>query len=164
MTKLLKITASVLMIAAFAAVAVSCSKDDDPSDPNQPVPDPEGTITANISSDTRIILMDIGYIGWTGPDNFNLYSSYGNKVSICDLGEMKGLVNITSIPSTGYTIAASSNASVACESGHGYVVKFEVAYFDGYKLINTVDIDVRLYVVEPIVRDGDIIGAKVKYY
>ncbi|MDR0737598.1 MAG: hypothetical protein LBF39_00835, partial [Prevotellaceae bacterium] len=152
MTKFFKIMASVLAIAAFAAATVSCSKDDDPNDPNHVVPDPEGTITANISSDTRIIIRDVnydaGYIGWISPDNLYLYLYNSNRyqISICDLGEMKGLGNITSIPSTGYTIAASSNKSVACESGHGYVVKFE----DGALIY------ARLYVVEPIVRDGDI--------
>jgi hypothetical protein len=44
--------ASMLMIAVIAAAAVSCGKDDDPNDPNNVVPDPEGTVTANISSDT----------------------------------------------------------------------------------------------------------------
>jgi hypothetical protein len=176
MTKFLKIMASMLMIAAFAAVAVSCSKDEDPSDPNDPnsvVPDPEGTITANISPDTRIIVRDVDYnsnvgnIGWTRPDNFDLYSDFGDVyVSICDLGEMKGLGNITSIPSTGYTTptyAHRGDESVACEAGHGYVVKFEI--FSNNPNLNREPIYTRLYVVEPIVSTvGGIMGAKVKYY
>jgi hypothetical protein len=158
---------------------MSCGKDDDSSDPDNnppivnpdtPVPDPEGTVTANISSSTRIDISDkniyaygiIGSIEWTEPDNFDLnddryhYYYYASSVSICDMGQMRGLGNITNIPQTGYSSPQYTNSAVACESGHGYVVKFErTDYFIYY---------VRLYVVEPIVSTlGGIMGAKVKY-
>jgi len=73
---------------------------------------------------------------------------------------MKGLGNITAIPQTGFTIPSSYNTTdVACEVGHGYVVKFEP--------INNLDtpaVYVRLYVEESIIStDGGIMGAKVKY-
>jgi hypothetical protein len=154
-----------------------CSKDD-PSDPDNLVADPQGTITANISdgSSSQIEIIEGGsmlaVIRWTSPDNFYLdgylggsYGYYDDEiqrhryyqVSICNLGAMSGLGNITKIPTSGFTIPSSGNSSVACESGHGYVVKVEK--HDGSNLIY-----VRLYVVEPIVSTtGGIMGAKVKY-
>jgi hypothetical protein len=137
---------------------MSCGKDDDNN--GTPVPDPEGTVTANISEDTRIETTG-GYIRWIGPDNFHLEGSseLDHSVSICDLGEMKGLGNIANIPQTGYSSPQYSNTTVACESGHGYVVKFEIPR-DGFYSLHYV----RLYVVEPIISTlGGIMGAKVKY-
>jgi hypothetical protein len=148
---------------------MSCGKDDDSSDPDNPpvvnpdtpVPDPEGTITVNIDgrSSTKVIISGFGYINWDEPDNFELYAD--SYVSICNLGAMKGLGNITSIPSIGFTIPSRRNSTVACEAGHGYVVKFEERDATG-EVIKVVYI--RLYVVEPIVSTlGGIMGAKVKY-
>ena len=159
--------------------AVGCGKDDSPNesektpvvdpnkpdkdsgknpviDPNTPVKDPVGTITANISESTHIQIPNFGAIWWTKPDNFYIsaYSDY-YLGSICNLGTMKGLGNITHIPQTGYTIPQNRNTTVACEEGHGYVIKFE--YSDKITYI-------RLYVVESIVStSGGIMGAKVKY-
>jgi hypothetical protein len=166
---------AVLFLSLF--IFMSCGKDDDSSDPDNPpivnpdtpVPDPEGTITVNIdgSSSTEILIdgFPLCDINWDEPDNFKLYAYYSKHyVSICNLGAMKGLGNITSIPSTGFT-----NSTVACEAGHGYVVKFEERMYsiDGGDLIYGEVIKVvyiRLYVVEPIVSTlGGIMGAKVKY-
>jgi hypothetical protein len=144
-----------------------CSKDD-PDDPDTTVPDPPGTITANLSEKSDI---DIdSYFGgnatiyWMAPDNFYLRGygrSYGytnTYVSICNLGAMSGLGNITKIPTSGFTAPSSLNRSVACEEGHGYVIKIEQEE-DGSNPEY-----LRLYVVEPIVNTaGGIMGAKVKY-
>jgi hypothetical protein len=117
------------------------------------VPDPPGTITANISENTRIDVYS-SYIRWCTPDNFDLEGYY---ISICNLGAMSGLGNITKIPTSGFTAPRSRNTSVACEEGHGYVIKLE--YSSGSNPIY-----VRLYVVESIVSTtGGIMGAKVKY-
>jgi hypothetical protein len=147
---------------------VGCDDKDDPDNPSNAVPDPEGTITANISEKIDISI-DRGsgyhsYIHWKSPDNFYLYGGiyYYNPdksylVSICNLGTMSGLGNITKIPTSGFTIPEGSNYSVACEVGHGYVVKFERedGQYTDY---------LRLYVVESIVdTGGGIMGAKVKY-
>jgi hypothetical protein len=89
-------------------------------------------------------------------DSLYLYASY-YYVFICNLGAMKGLGNITSIPSTGFTVPARTNYSVACEVGHGYVDN--PAYDDRTEVVY-----VRLYVVESIIdTGGGIMGAKVKY-
>jgi hypothetical protein len=133
--------------------------------PDNPAPDPEGTVTVNISESTRI---DVGnsvdrfnYAGikWTDPNNFYLKADHLYcRVSICDLGIKPCLGNIAIIPSTGFTVPAGENNSVVCEPGHGYVVKFEGGVYP-------LDIIyVRLYVTEYIVNaTGNIVGAKVKY-
>lgn len=72
---------------------------------------------------------------------------------------MKGLGNITKIPQTGFTIPEESNTSVACETGHGYIVKFTFS-----PTVSDSILYVRLYVVESIIStSGSIMGAKVKY-
>ena len=145
------------MLAAMFLV-MGCSKDEPPvTDPNTPVPDPAGTVTANISTTTSIDVPNYGYIRWEVPDNFYLRGiDYRYLVSICDLGEMKGLGNIINIPQNGYTIPQQLNSTVACEEGHGYVVKFETHDYPS--------LYVRLYVVESIIStSGGVMGAKVKY-
>ena len=135
------------LIALSLVCVTGCSKDD-PSNSNSSVPDPEGTVTANISENRSIMLSANTYsfgIGWTEPNNFWL-----GATSICDMGAMKGLGNITKIPQTGYT---SDNTTVACQVGHGYVVVLGPAY--AYA---------RLYVVSSLVNtSGGIMGATVKY-
>jgi hypothetical protein len=154
------------LVAATTLFSLNnCSKDDDPANPDNTVPDPVGTITANISKEVRIDVPsftdstgyhDGGYIRWDAPDNFYLYASR-YYVSICDLGVMKGLGNITSIPDAGFTVpTTSTNGTVACEVGHGYVVRFHNLGSSSGQVYN--DQYVRLYVVESI--SG---GAKVKY-
>jgi len=160
------------LMALSLVFAIGCSKNDSPDEPekppvidtNTPVKDPEGTITANIADNTYISIPNIGFIRWIKPDNFNIYCSsdwyylYSNGylASICNLGVMKGLGNITYIPQTGYTTPQIQNISIACEEGHGYVVKFEG---EGFTTVY-----VRLYVVESIINtSGGIMGEKVKY-
>ncbi|MDR1864015.1 MAG: DUF1566 domain-containing protein [Bacteroidales bacterium] len=157
--------AKALMMALMLGT-IACGKDkDDPNDPNNSVPDPEGTVTVNLSGSTGIEIKNghtIGHIRWTGPDNFYLSEDYYYyMVSICDLGAMRGLGNITAIPSTGFSTPATSNTSVACEPGHGYVVKFVRG---DYRPGDPPGLYVRLYVEEPVVSTtGGIMGAKVKY-
>ena len=152
--------ASILLVAVMLVV-VGCKKDNDSdaSNPNTPVPDPGGTITANISESVFITISgDIGgTIGWTAPDNFKLSSDKG-KVSICDIGVMKGLGNIINIPQTGYSEALTNSQVVAFQQEHGYMIKFERSE------LSIPPVFVRLYVEEPIINVmNEIIGAKVKY-
>jgi len=145
------------------------------------VPAPEGTIMANLSENTGIsILLNTnqygdrrreGYIKWTKPDNFYLAVGWAYmNVSICDVGSISGLGNITKIPLSGFTTPiAIVDVGVACERGHGYVIKFEDHYEDVYGVngdfyIINKEVYVRLYVVEKIIStSGGIMGAKVKY-
>jgi hypothetical protein len=133
------------------------------------VPDPVGTITANIAYEVSISIItgkNHGSIGWQNSDNFYLKGSlkkkksFNNKyynVSICNLGKMEGLGNITRIPQAGFSYPEEINSSVACESGHGYVIKFELKP-------KQAPVYVRLYIVGPIISTGGgIKGAMVKY-
>ena len=155
----------VKTVAILAGLFVaSCNNNgNDPENPNNSVPDPAGTITANISEETGFWIdlygQVYGQVSWTYPDNFELGSNYSNgKVSICNLGSINGLGNITQIPVSGFTAPARYNYAVACEKGHGYVVKFESSNLDPQVLY------VRLYVVEKLISTGGgIMGAKVKY-
>ncbi|MDR0968966.1 MAG: BACON domain-containing protein, partial [Lentimicrobiaceae bacterium] len=148
------------MLAAF--LVCGCKKNDEPVNPNNPdtpVADPEGTITANISETTHINVPGGGTIAWVNPNNFSLSSNSNTLVSICDMGAMKGLGNIVKIPETGYTIPTSDIITdVASQIGHGYVIKFE-------RQSQTIPpVFVRLYVEEPITNAFDeILGVKVKY-
>ena|GEM_PF-993969 len=140
---------------ALTVVFSGCGKTADnpsPNDPNTSVLDPDGTVTANISTTTQIDIPSYGYIKWIGPDNFNVNSGSYGSVSICNLGAMKGLGNITNIPQTGFTTPQYSTTTVACEEGHGYVINF------GGSMC------VRLYMEESIINTaGGVMGAKVKY-
>jgi len=154
------VAAAICLAVLSVASCNNRNNPDNPDNPNNPVPDPAGTITANISASTAIVVrsdFDAGEIAWTGPDNFYLIARYVPGVSICDLGTMQGLGNITNIPQTGYTIPAYlSSSTVACQTGHGYVVKFELSSYG--------TVYVRLYVVEKIISTGGgIMGATVKY-
>jgi len=162
-SKLILATAAVVLMAALAGCGKSADNPS-PNDPNTPVADPEGTMTANISQTTEIGIQSCGNIRWTTPNNFNLvgYATAQNSgvFSICDLGAMRGLGNITSIPQSGYIDGGGSiiNSAAACEVGHGYVIKAE---YQGSVWSTTY---VRLYVEESIIStDGGIMGAKVKY-
>ena len=163
-TKLILASAAIALMVAMAG----CSKKDD-SGNSASAPEPEGTVTANISASTAIGV-DGGSIGWTPPGNFYICGDYFNNgsygapnyggydVAICDMGKMNGLGNITNIPQTGYNDNGSDiNNSAPCEVGHGYVVKF--VHFGSFYSPDTYT---RLYVVESIV-SGGVIGAKVKY-
>ena len=169
---------AILILSLFSFVG--CDKDGNSdndnggnNNPNVTIADPEGTITANISADRDIIIYYndkwsyyANFIGWIAPDNFYLKaehltdigdSGFKDKMSICNLGKMNGLGNIKTIPQNGFTIPRQSNSSIACETGHGYVIKIENEY-------NSMCEYVRLYVVEPIISTyGGIMGAKVKY-
>jgi hypothetical protein len=158
------------LLATCMCLVFGCGKDD-PADPDNKVPDPPGTITVNISDVSKLETeaelealaitikssnSTIGAIAWYPPDNL-LLAGNDYVVSICNLGAMSGLGNITKIPTSGFTTPSEFDLSGACEAGHGYVVKFEKE--DGSNPTY-----VRLYVVESIVSTtGGIMGAKVKY-
>jgi len=120
------------------------------------VKDPEDTFTVNIGENAGINIPINGRIYWTAPNNFYV-SGNPYSVSICDLGKVKGLGYITEIPKKVFTTPLLFNSAIACEPGHGYVVKFERG--------NTVPPQyVRLYVVKHLYNTyGEIVGEEVKY-
>jgi len=131
-----------------------------PEDDSDDFEDPVATITVNISESISIDISSGGYIRWTAPDNFYLYTyPYPYLVSICDFGEVNGLGYIIEIPKAGFTTPMATNSAVACETGHGYVMKFE-----NKNSSSTAPQYIRLYVVESLINTaGEIMGKKVQY-
>lgn len=125
-----------LMLLAFAACG---EKNSDPGEnPDKLVPDPEGTIEVSAC-----------YDAWTGvagiriDDAYNFSSSGGTY--FVSLGQMRGLGNITSIPTIGWA------STVAIVPGNGYVAYSEGMFY-------------RIYVVEELVgTSGGIIGYTFRY-
>ena len=169
------------LVFLFSLSFVSCGGDDDNNndDPYAEVPDPADTITANISDGytNSIIFSDRAYLGrlrWQKPNDifFEIGGSYHDpadgyyyyyNASICNVGVVNGLGNIKSVPTSGW-----STNNVACETGHGYVIRIKC--YQRYKSgLGNEDYDgdvfyARIYIVEPIITTaGGIAGAKVKY-
>jgi hypothetical protein len=139
--------------------AFSCSKDDDSST----VPDPDGTLSANITESTSASLNGM-FVAWYPPNNFWLHTSdsgpdFYTMFSMCDMGKVNGLGAITTIPTTGYTNEVNMQSKdMPCELGHGYVIKVRWWKTSGEIYY------ARLYVSELIKNNsGTLIGAKVKY-
>lgn len=151
----------MLALAVLAIVPACSGEDDEPvvpqaSDPNVAVPDPEGTVTVNITNNGRdgeVALPDLGvYIYIDEGNNFRLYSS-GYSTSIVSLGAMKGLGNVVSVPTEGWS------SSVAVMPGNGYAVRSSYNYGN----IRTNNY-ARLYVDSYMTNtSGGIMGATVKY-
>ena len=123
------------------------------------VPDPPGTIIANISKNSSdpyvrdYVRINTGdnliTVTWLRPDN--IYAGAFHDSEICTVGSVSGLGNITTIPTLGYT------TDVACEPGYGYVIRARADENSEYKYM-------RLYVVSSIENTyGGIMGATVKY-
>jgi len=171
MRKMFLLSAKFLL-AILICLPLSCNKDDstNPNNPGNSVPDPEGTVTANISEMTDFEFTDdnlgLGRLAWSRPDNIALCGAWyigENRcyASICNIGKVNGLGSIKNIPSSGFSTPTFNewNNSTACEKGHGYVIKFDKRNNGTVKIIY-----VRLFVVETIISTtGSIMGAKVKY-
>lgn len=161
----------------FLLPACGGDKDDEPDrpdkpdtpnvDPNKPVADPSETVTLNILNTGKdykdgVSLGNDVYVYIDAANNLHGCWNGGNgdwalssNSDIIDIGEVAGLGNIVSIPTTGY----SSSAAVV--PGHGYVIK-STQRESGIGLNQT--IYVRLYVVDFMTStSGGIMGATVKY-
>lgn len=84
--------------------------------------------------------------------------NYGGVAEIADMGSVKGLGSVTSIPTTGWSTTS------ALEIGRGYVVRYR-ATKDYYAASSLPYIYSRLYVTDWVISatNGGIIGAKIKY-
>lgn len=134
------------LAAIFVALATGCSKNDDPDNggyikPDQVVADPTGTIELSMrnANNGKTWLGNI-YIG--ADDNFT-----GSNCYIASVGPVKGLGNVSSIPTAGWA------REVAVTPGNGYVV-YDASNDEFY----------RVYVIDYITStSGGVIGADVKY-
>lgn len=150
----------ILLLAAAAAMAftaISCSKDDgnDPTDPGNKVPDPEGTVELNMRNADNGKTFLGGYIYIDAANNFSGFL-------FVDLGEMKGLGNITQFTTAG------NSGSCAVIPGHGYLAysnyKYNYRTFPSGKKAYIVGLVYRIYVDSYILSAANtILGAKIKY-
>lgn len=163
MTKFFNKYFFLLCIAFGALLFSSCSKDDDAENgsevinPDKNMPDPNGTITLNImvgdDDNKSVYINDFGTIQINSAYNF---VGGGSNYSFVSLGKMKGLGNVTAIPQYGW------NASVAVNSGEGYVARSSSDYYydDSRSYVYTY---ARLYVVSEILgTSGSAIGYTIK--
>ena len=163
MTKFFNKYFFLLCIAFGALLFSSCSKDDDAENgseiinPDKNVPDPTGTVTLNImvgdDDNKSVYINDFGTIQINSAYNF---VGGGSNYSFVSLGKMKGLGNVTAIPQYGW------NASVAVNSGEGYVARLSSYYYydDSRSYVYTY---ARLYVVSEILgTSGSAIGYTIK--
>ena len=149
-----------IMLTAIALIASGCGKDDGPDNPEKPdvpetpvtpptqeVEDPEGTVRLSMRNDNNGGTT-LGQLYIDKADNFAVSGSG----KIVDLGEMKGLGNVTYIPKKGW----ANKASVV--PGHGYVL-CEFDYQTGNPKFT------RFYCLEYMTAavTGGIIGAEIKY-
>lgn len=140
-----------LVAVVMACAMVACGDDDDPNDPGNSVPDPEGTVLLsmrNWNNGRTYLEVDNGDMWIDVGDNFNGDSG---RFSFVNLGKMKGLGNVTKIPTSGWA------EKVAVTPGCGYIA--QVSDMRGVQYI-------RIYVVDYIISaetTNGIIGANIKY-
>lgn len=154
MKKRIDFLLQLMIILAIALVTNSCSREDDDLDgdgnikPDVEVPDPEGTIRLSMMSGDGSNATKIDNLFYIGGDyNF----SGGSDCYFASLGEVKGLGNISYVPTMGWA------NKVALRAGCGYVA-CQYSYWHKEPTFY------RIYVSDYILNGtGGIIGADVKY-
>lgn len=147
MEKTIKLLERVFTFLLLAVAFAACSSDDDSTDgdgnikPNVNVNDPVGTVSLSMMKGPSIREGATGigsiYIG----DDYNFDGGY-----FISLGTVKGLGNVSYIPTTGWA------SKVSVRSGNGYVACDPYGFF------------YRIFVEKEIVgTTGGIIGYDVKY-
>ena len=147
MEKTIKLLERVFTFLLLAVAFAACSSDDDSTDgdgnikPNVNVNDPVGTVSLSMMKGPSIREGATGigsiYIG----DDYNFDGGY-----FISLGTVKGLGNVSYIPTTGWA------SKVSVRSGNGYVACYPYGFF------------YRIFVEKEIVgTTGGIIGYDVKY-
>lgn len=141
-----------LVAVVMACAIVACGDDDDPNDPGNSVPDPEGTVLLsmrNWNNGRTYLEVNDGDMWIDVGDNFNGDSG---RFSFVNLGKMKGLGNVTKIPTSGWA------EKVAVTPGCGYIARVQgMRGGAGYVRIYVVD-----YIISAETTNG-IIGANIKY-
>lgn len=127
-----------------------------PVNPNQPVKDPDNTITVNLANDGKSLQIGSGCPLQIAINNSNNLYGWYTMVKLVDIGEVAGLGNITEIPSSGWT------SEVALMPGHGYVARYYQPYPNS--TYPTGEQYARIYVVSYLEStSGGIMGALIKY-
>ena len=172
--KRIKKSAYILLLG-LSALFVACEK---------MVDDPEGTVEDSITM-SHAVTFNTGNLRftlqWDLPENFAYRPFAGTvtedgetvsvaftQISLCDLGSLKGLGDVSTIPTSGFSApyldASQFNTSFGYTPGHGYIFKVETLT----RSINPTPTGevyyVRLYVKESIVSKVlGVFGAKLSY-
>lgn len=150
MKKCINLLQCLFVLFTGLLIISACSKDDDNYDgdgnikPDVEVSDPDGTIQLSMMSgdkDNATFLDDAFYIG-------NDYNFKGNSCYFVSLGAVKGLGNVSYIPTSGWA------DQVAVIPGNGYVVCYGGKSCTFYRVyVNSSITDV----------NGGVLGTEVKY-
>ncbi len=160
MEKIIRIIHAALVAAVLSLVLGACG-DDEPNpdnpdvvNPTTPTADPIGTINLAMHNKVNGETMLDG-IGIGEDNNFYGKNESYYRTTFCDIGEVAGLGNITTIPVIGWA------SKVQVVPGHGYVaVREERDYYGNY----SVEAIYRIFVLDWIgSAEGGIIGANIKY-
>ena len=150
------------LLATNLFFVAGCDDKNDPDNPSNSVPDPEGTIMVsmrNTNNGGTYISPDGCTDGFYIGEDDNFYGSwYGWKFAT--IGKMNGLGNVTNIPMSGWA------DKVAVVPGYGYVgcsISYSSASIAPSKTFKVAY--ARIYVTSWITSaaSGGIIGAEVKY-
>ena len=147
------------LLATSMFFVAGCDDKNDPDNPSNSVPDPEGTMVTNIRNDifmnryTGVYygLADVG-IGGLSMNQSNVFQTYGDdRFDIAYIGTVNGLGSIQSIPKENLF---TKNGCAVLEKG-GYVLRgIDSNNHDKYA---------RLYVTRFMTSGGGIVGAEIKY-
>jgi len=128
---------------------------------NEPViPDPEGTVTVSMKN-CHYECTKVTPVGCEGDFSIDYNNNFGGSLTgsyfFLDVGEVKGIGEISQIPDKPFTYW---NMSVELKKGHGYI---------GVNMVgNSLSVSVTYFLIyiEDLIKgsNGDIIGAIVKYH
>lgn len=162
-TKVFKLLVTLFVAALPFSFASRGGDDDDNVDPNANpggtidpsanVPDPAGTIELSMRrEDQGDTFLDESNIHINNSDNFEFDSGWSYNGKIASYGAVKGLGNVSNIPTNGWA------DEISVKPGYGYV-----AYLYNKNSVENGQY-YRFYVVDYITTaGGSVIGANVKY-
>lgn len=133
----------VLMLVSMLTVTLTaCGSDDNDENSSQTiVPDPDGTITKNVWWKDAWTQENLGFDGVTVQcirGSWSTDERWAPNAKIASVGSVKGLGNITKIPTKGW------GNTIACEVGCGYVVDTGKQTYGRIYVIKEIDYGVQV--------------------
>ena len=126
----------LFLVLFTCTIFFSCSDDSSDDLSN----DPQGTILINLNSGDGDLLTISDYFtngGYFSIDieynNTGNFATYNINTYLVDVGSVKNISSITTVPDTGW------RTTLACEKGHGYIVRVSYLGENYYIRIYVVD-------------------------